>query len=227
MKSKSLQALGTLLALACASPAMAQYYYSGQTYRPLHWQIEGGFSPTVGTTSDYLEGGWNFGGGLTWYPSPLSPAALRVDLSYSEFNATNNLLFQNATLLQTQIDSGAGRTWGFDVDGQFDFALTPYIKGYFIAGVGTYQRQIELYQTVLGGGYFCDPWWGFCGPAYYPAYATVGRTTSDWKFSWNAGIGFDFPLGNGMSWFVDARYLRIGPADQDTEFVPIRIGVRF
>ncbi|HEY2590928.1 MAG TPA: outer membrane beta-barrel protein [Steroidobacteraceae bacterium] len=227
VKKQALYTLGALLALACASPAMAQFYYSGQPYRPLHWQIEGGYSATVGTTSDYLNGGWTIGGGLTWYPSPRAPLALRVDLSYSEYDATHNLLYQNQTALQTRIDSGTGRTWGGDVDGQYDFALAPGVNGYLIAGVGTYRREIALYQTVLGGGIFCDPWWGFCGPAYFPAYATVAETTSAWQFAWNAGVGINFPLGNGMSWFVDARYLRIGPADQKGEFIPVRIGLRF
>src|SRR5690348_16774446 len=128
MKIKALYVLGALLPLASAKPAMAQFYYSGQSYKPLHWQIEGGYSPTVGTTSDYLRGGWNFGGGLTWYPSPVSPAALRLDLSYSEFRATHNLIVQNETALDTQIDRGVGRTWGGDLDGQLDFALGPGVK---------------------------------------------------------------------------------------------------
>jgi len=227
VKKKALYALGALLPLACASPAMAQFYYSGESYRPLHWQIEGGYSATVGTTSDYLNGGWTLGGGVTWYPSPQTPAGLRLDLSYSEYNATNNFLLQNETALQTEIDSGTGRTWGADLDGEFDFRMGPRVMSYFLAGIGTYQRQIELYQTVVTGGIFCDPWWGFCGPGYFPADATVARTTSAWKFSWNAGLGIDVPLGNGMSWFIDARYLRIGSGDQKTEFVPIRIGLRF
>ncbi|MGH8260441.1 MAG: outer membrane beta-barrel protein [Steroidobacteraceae bacterium] len=224
---KALYVLGALLPLAAASPAMAQFYYSGETYRPLHWQIEGGYSATTGTTSTYLDGGWTFGGGLTWYPSPTSPAALRVDLGYSQYNATNNLLVQNQTLLQTEIDSGVGRTWGGDVDGQLDFRLGPRVTGYLLAGIGAYQRQIELYQTVLGGGVFCDPWWGFCGSNFFPADATVARTTSSVEFAWNAGLGIDVPMGNGMSWFIDARYLRIGSGDERTEFVPIRVGLRF
>ncbi len=227
VKNKALYALGALLPLACASPAMAQYYYSGQSYRPLHWQIHGGYSAMVGTTSDYLDGGWNFGGGLTWYPSPLTPVGLRLDLSYSEYNATHNLLLQNATALQTEIDSGTGRTWGGDLDGEFDFILGPGVHGYLIGGIGTYRREIELYQTVIGGGIFCDPWWGFCGPAYFPANAVVARTTSSFQFSWNMGAGIDFPLGNGMSWFVDARYLSIGSGGERSEFVPIRVGLRF
>ncbi|MGH8220501.1 MAG: outer membrane beta-barrel protein [Steroidobacteraceae bacterium] len=227
MKSKALYGLAALLALPCASPVMAQFYYSGQSVRPLHWQIEGGYSPTVGTTSDYLQGGWTLGGGLTWYPSPITPVGLRLDLSYSEYNATHNLLLQSETTLQTQIDSGTGRTWGGDLDAEFDFPLGPGANGYLIGGIGTYKRQIELYQTVFGGGSFCDPWWGFCGAGYFPADAVVDRTTSSWKFAWNAGLGVNFALRNGMSWFVDARYLRIGPQDQKTEFVPIRIGLRF
>jgi opacity protein-like surface antigen len=228
---KSLQAAyacGALLALAATSPAMAQFYYSGgDTYRPLHWQIEGGYSATTGTTSDYLDGGWTIGGGVTWYPSRETPAGLRLDLSYSQYDATNNLLLQGESATQTQIDSGVGRVWGADLDGELDFQLGPRVKGFLIGGIGAYRRQIELYQTVIGGGVFCDPWWGFCGPGYFPVDASVSRTTSSTQFSWNAGGGIEVPLGNGMSWFVDARYLRIGPRDQRTEFVPVRIGLRF
>jgi opacity protein-like surface antigen len=224
---KALYAFGALLPLAAAAPAMAQFYYSGETYRPLHWQIEGGYGITSGTTASYLDNGWTFGGGLTWYPSPNVPAALRVDLSYSQYDATRNLLVQNETFLQTEIDSGVGRTWGGDVDGQFDFHLGSRATGYLIAGVGAYRRQIELYQTLLAGGIFCDPWWGFCGPNYFPVDAVVARTTTSTQFAWNAGLGVEVPLGNGTSWFVDARYLRIGPQDQRTEFVPIRVGIRF
>lgn len=227
MKSKLITALGALLVLACASPAMAQFYYSGQSYRPLRWQVDGGYSPTIGTTSDYLQGGWTLGGGLTWYPSPMVAAGLRLDLSYSEYNATHNLLYQSETALQTEIDSGTGRTWGGDLDAEFDLPFGSRGKTYLIAGIGTYKRQIELYQTVFGGGIFCDPWWGFCEAGYFPGDAVVDRTTSSWKFSWNAGLGIELPLGNGLSWFVDARYLRIGPADQKTEFIPIRVGLRF
>ncbi|MGH8229614.1 MAG: outer membrane beta-barrel protein [Steroidobacteraceae bacterium] len=226
MIGKYLAALAALASLAAATPAMAQYYYSGRTYQALRWQIDAGFSPTVGTTADYLNDGWTVGGGLTWYPSERVPLGLRVDASYSEFGANSNLVALGERVTQTDIDYGVGRVWGGDVDAEYDLQLGRGVKGYLLAGIGGYQREVELYQTVVAGGFFCDPWWGYCG-GYYPIGAPVSKTTTAGEFAWNAGLGLEFPLPGGLSWFVDVRYVQIGPPDERTEFVPIRVGLRF
>ena len=46
------------------------------------------------------------------------------------------------------------------------------------------------------------------------------------RFAWNAGVGVDFALPAGQSWFVEARYERI-ETQEPTEFIPIRFGLRF
>jgi hypothetical protein len=57
--------------------------------------------------------------------------------------------------------------------------------------------------------------------------ATVERNTTGWLHSWNAGVGFEFALQDPTSFFVEARYVRIGPPGGTLDFVPIRMGLHF
>lgn len=225
----ALLALSALLFVA-AAPALAQQtqqYPNGQVYQPLRWDIEGGYSITQGAASQYLDNGWTVGGGVDWFPSPQSPLGLRLDLNYSQFDATHQLLYQSSLQAGTQINHGIGRIWGGDVDAVFDVPVGPRAHGYLLGGVGMYQRQIELTQRLLGGGYFCEPWWGVCGPGFLPYNSIVSRTTTATHFAWNAGAGVEFPLSPVTSLFIEARFMRINPADQRTELVPITVGLRF
>lgn len=219
-----------LAALRFAAPALAlaqQDNSNGQTYQPLRWDVEGGYAITQGTTSQYLDNGWTVGGGVDWFPSPQSPFGLRLDLNYDQFAATNQLLYQSSLQADTQINHGLGRIWGGDVDGVVDVPFGPLVRGYLLGGVGMYQRQIELSQTQLGGGVFCDTWWGICGGGFGPDDTVISRTTTATHFSWNAGAGVEFPLSPVTSLFVEARFMRINPADERTEIVPITVGLRF
>jgi opacity protein-like surface antigen len=185
----------------------------------------GGYAATAGQTADYLQGGWTFGGGFTFRPQPASPLSLRTDLSFSRFNATNNLLNLGEQLNQTRIDDGWGDIVNLDVDGVLDIPLGPRAHGYLLAGIGGAYRRIDLTQTVGFGGYFCDPWYGYCGIGIVPGDVLVHREETT-RFSWNAGGGIEFPLYNGQSWFIEARYTRM-ETPQPTEFIPIRVGLRF
>src|ERR1700722_7832669 len=94
--------LGAVMLLAGTVPAMAQVYYGGPGL-PLHWYVDGGYSATTGQTNNYLDNGWNIGGGVQWRPSP-GPLSLRVDGSFSRFDATNQLLGDAAQANQTYIN---------------------------------------------------------------------------------------------------------------------------
>ena len=137
----------------------------------------------------------------------------------------NNLLNLGAEQNQTQIDDGWGDIVNLDVDAVLDLPLGPRARGYIMAGVGGAYRRIDLTQTVGFGGYYCDNWYGYCGIGIVPGDVLVQREETT-RFAWNAGIGFEFPLYNGQSWFIEARYNRM-ETPQPTEFVPIRIGFRF
>jgi opacity protein-like surface antigen len=230
MRIVSLGVMGVLLAGVATQASAQAYRYSDNSYPygargPIQWHVMGGAAVTTGHTADYLDSGWTLGGGFTFRPDPASPLSLRTDLTLSRFNATNNLLNLGAEQNQTQIDDGWGDVVNLDVDAVLDLPFGPRARGYIMAGVGGAYRRIDLTQTVGFGGYYCDNWYGYCGVGIVPGDVLVQREETT-RFAWNAGIGFEFALYNGQSWFIEARYNRM-ETPQPTEFVPIRIGFRF
>ncbi len=220
--------LGAAVLLGLSGPALAQTTYYEQTFapeEPVHWHLQIGYSPTVGSTSEYFDGGFTFGGGLTWRPRPDEPFGLRADLEYSRFSATRNLIAINELANQIEIDSGYGEVVGLNVDGQYTVHFSPTVSGFALAGVGVDHMRVALTQTVAFGSYLCDPWFGFCSYGLVPGDIVVASGSST-RFSWNAGVGVDFLMRNGQTFFIEARYQRIQTA-QPTEFIPITVGLRF
>ena len=227
MKKWSGTILGALLLLAAWTQASAQGYYE-RYYGPeghVHWHMDTGYAATTGQIANALDGGWTIGGGLSWQPDFSSPLALRADLDYSRFEATRRLVAVNQAVDQTQINDGFGEIVDLDVDGEYKAPLTPYITGFAVAGIGVAHRRIALTQTVAFGDYFCDPWFGYCDYGVVPGEVVVASDNMT-QFTWNAGVGLDFDLRNGESFFVEARFTRMQTA-QPTDFVPIRVGLRF
>lgn len=215
--------VGSLFALPCVAQSYGPRDFSVPA--GIHWHIEGGYAPTAGRTADYLNGGASFGGGFTFTPAEGSPFSLRTDLNYSQYGATRNLIYQGEQQTQTAIDDGTGRIVDLDVDGVLNIPLSPRVRGYMFAGVGAAYRRIELTQTVGYTGYYCDDWYGFCGIGVFPGDVLV-QSEETTRFAWNAGVGLEFPMYSGQTLFVEARYNRI-ETNRPTEFIPIRVGLRF
>ncbi|HVO46498.1 MAG TPA: outer membrane beta-barrel protein [Steroidobacteraceae bacterium] len=205
--------------------AQSSGYYDYGAPRALQWHIDGGYAATTGRTADYLSGGATIGGGFTLRPDPRSPFYLRADLNYSRFGATRELISIGEQANQTQIDDGTGDIVSLSLDGVLELPIGPRARAYFMGGVGGAYRRIDLTQTVGFGGYFCDAWYGYCGFGVVAGDILVQRTETT-RFAWNAGAGLEFPMYGGRSWFIEARYDRMN-TDVPTEFVPIRIGMRF
>lgn len=223
---RHLSFIAALMLAGVTVPAAAQGYYE-RTYSPegpVHWHLAMGYTPTVGQTTQYFQGGWSFGGGFTWRPDR-SPLALRADIDYSRFDATRHLIALNELADQIEIDNGYGEVVGLNVDGEYRVRLGPATAGFALAGVGVNHLRIALTQTVAVGSYVCDPWFGGCTFGLAPGDIVVASADST-RFSWNAGLGLDFALRNGQTFFLEARYLRV-ETTQPTEFVPITLGLRF
>jgi opacity protein-like surface antigen len=208
--------LASLTLLGCGVPAFAQVYQYPAA-RPLQWFIDGGASITAGTTADFLDTGWSIGTGFTVRPVPGQPFMLRADVNYNRFSGTNQLISLGQIANQTQVDYGYGQTVTGFLNGVLEAPVSPWMRFYVTGGVGVGYRRIELAQN----GFVCSPF--FCGPGYG---GNTVAASDDTRFAWNAGLGVDFALPRGQSWFVEARYERI-ETQEPTEYIPIRFGIRF
>lgn len=217
--SKSLLASLILAAgLGVASAASAQQ----ATLPTIHWHVMGGYSDTVGTTSDYLQGGYMLGGGFTLSQGFDNPLDARFDFSYSDHEATNNLLNIGQQATGTEVDDGSGQFWSVTGNLEYHVPIMYGVRVYGIAGIGVYHERVELTQYAPGGYYYdCDPFSGYCDGG-----EALVASQSQTKFGWNAGLGVDFALPYGHSWFIEARYHRIN-TDTPIELVPIAVGYRF
>jgi len=211
-----LRILALLALLAGGAPAFAQAYQYPAA-RPLQWFIDGGGSITAGTTADFLDSGWSIGTGFTLRPVPGQPFMLRADLNYNRFSGTNQLISLGQAVNQTPVDNGYGQTVTGFLNGVLEAPVSPWMRFYVTGGVGLGYRRIELTQN----GFVCSPF--FCGPGYG---GNAVAASDDTRFAWNAGLGVDFALPGGQSWFVEARYERI-ETQEPTEYIPIRFGLRF
>ncbi|HEV2271333.1 MAG TPA: hypothetical protein VGR92_17920 [Steroidobacteraceae bacterium] len=234
--SKSVWSLAVLVALGAATPALAQSgeyytsspeqnYFSGFQYRPFHAQIEGGVTVPEGMAKQDFDSASNIGLGLTWQPTSVLPLAVRVDGMYARFDDRSPLLANAAASLGTTVDWGRTQIWGGDADAELDTMLSPWVRLYLLAGVGWYDRRDSYYQRQIVNGVICGFY--FCEQGEFLASFRVGQVATGMSFEQNAGAGFEFPLGQGASFFVDARYVRFDKRGQRLDFVPIRIGLRF
>lgn len=224
---RALFSLTALLLLGAWAEAPAQNYteryYEPQTH--VHWHMDTGYAATSGQIGDFLQGGWTIGGGFSWQPDFRSPLSLRADINYSRFNATRQLIGVNEAFDQTEIDDGFGEIVDLAVDGEYRVPFSPYVTGYALAGIGVAHRRIALTQTVAFDGFVCDPFFGFCESGFVPGDVVVASDNTT-RFAWNAGLGLDIALGNGSSFFVEALFTRM-QTPQPTDFVPIRVGLRY
>lgn len=234
--SKSIWPLAVLVALGAATPALAQSgahdtqyltqsYYSGFEYRPLRAQIEGGVILPEGTAGHDLDSAGNVGLGLTWQPTSHLPIAIRIDGMYARFHDRPPLLARASAGLGTTVDWGRTQMWGGDVDAELDTLLSPRVRLYLMAGGGWYDRRDSYYQRGVFDGVFCG--WYYCVRGPFLGSVRVGESSTGMRFEENAGAGLEFPVGEGASFFVDARYMRFDQHGQRRYFVPIRIGLRF
>jgi opacity protein-like surface antigen len=191
---------------------------------PLTFSLEGGYTIAAGSSRQLLEDGSNVGFGLTWFPIPSLPVGLRVDGSYSSFHAKDAFINMVGGPGYT---SGRERVYGGDADLQLDLAhQSSRSKLYLFGGAGWYREQTHLRQVSLVDGAYCD-FFGYCWPGLVPVITASSRTTSNWRSSWNAGLGWEVALSDHASFFVEARYQWIAPHSDQLQFVPIRVGLRF
>jgi hypothetical protein len=217
--------MGAVMLLGCCMPAIAQSDYAGpppgSDYKLGGSYLAGGYTVATGEAANFVNNGWNAGGGVQWRtPGPIS---LRLDFEYSRNNATNQLLTEGAAANQTQIDHGWSDLFSTDFDVIFNIPLSRGIKAYVLGGGGGAIRRLSLTQTIHSGSVACSNWAGFCEAGGYPGDVLVDSKTLG-RREWNAGLGLNFSIGGGESLFVEARYMEM-ETPVPTGFVPIRVGL--
>jgi hypothetical protein len=225
-------AAAVVAAPAAATPAAVQGTRTANwqpelTYRPLRVQLEAGYTLTEGDLRQAIDSRGNVGLGIHWFPSSWLPLGLRIDGSYSQFRETDASVNAAAAALGTNVDFGHQDMYGGDADLQLDLAhRSTRAKMYVFGGLGWYRETTVFKQQGFEGPYFFCGYYS-CGYGYVPVVTTVSRDTTPWERSWNAGLGAEFALSGGASFFIEARYLRLAPYDANNGLVPIDIGLRF
>jgi opacity protein-like surface antigen len=210
-----LRVFAPLMLVGVAAPAFAQYstgYYPYSSDRPVQWYVDGGGAITEGQAASYFDNGGILGGGVQ-FRQPGQPFMLRADFEFGYFDANEQFLAQAAP----NANYGAMQTFSGFLDGVLQAPVSPWARFYVLAGVGLGYRTIHASQT----GFFCN---AFVCSGYGGNASAYDNSTG---FAWNAGVGVDFPLPGGSSWFIEARYERFETSYFPTELIPIRFGFRF
>lgn len=189
------------------------YAAPAPTNPPLTGQVEAGVNFTTGNTSNYLDDGINFGLGLTWFPNPMGPLALRFDANYNWFDGGNRGFFPYGGYGYGGYGHGNEQLYGGDIDLEVNLDHRYGSRMYLLGGLGEYRATTNI-GTYGGCGYFCG--------SYYS-----GGQTTDWHGAWNLGLGWEWSVGPSDFLFVEARYMQLIPSDMRLQFVPIRVGFRF
>ncbi|HEY3785956.1 MAG TPA: hypothetical protein VGL55_11795 [Steroidobacteraceae bacterium] len=224
---------GTNAAPPAAAPAATSRYEGsryrlaptrGFNYHPVTVAIDGGYTIVQGDARHAVDDGYNTGLSINWFPFKSLPLGLRINGSYMRF--TENLASVFDVERQTGLNNlfGHQNLYGGDADLQFNLRMGPSVREYFFGGVGWYRQQTQFEQLSFVRGFAC---FFNCFRAFFPVATTVQESTTGWMHSWNAGMGFEFALNDPASFFVEARYMRLGPMSSKQAFVPITIGLRF
>ena len=215
------------LLIGCLTAALSQQARAESYSRPaapLTWHLAGGYSAPSGQISDYLQGGWAFNGGFTYTPNG-SPLGLRGDVGYSAHNATNKFLDYGAAVNNVQVDSGTGTFFSVSLGPSYTVPFIGRSHLYGFAQIGLYRSSLQLTQTVLFAGNFCDPYFGFCESGLAVGDVVVYDDSRN-RFGWNAGVGVMIQTRFGTTYFMEAGYHRL-LGSQSLQYIPIEFGIRF
>ena len=194
---------------------------SGQMYDRFNFSAGGGVTVPIERLSNSVNTGWNinFRGGLN------INSALLADLDFTYANTR----FNDSTLARFGEPDGGVGIWSLTFNPVVRLAppssrIRPYITG----GYGLYHLNFVVTQPSTVQSVFCDPFFGFCFPAAVGVDQVVDSNNT-YKAGFNAGVGFDIPLGERrMSLFTEARYHRMFTTHgRDITYIPVTFGLRW
>jgi hypothetical protein len=206
------------LFFVCAAPPV---WAQSSDYHLLNLDFGGGFTPTLGTTSNNLGTGWNVTGG----------AGINIDrqfgvigqVLYSELGVNNNVL------KTFDVPGANAHLWGFTLDPivRFHNSASDKLGFYLIGGPGYYERVLNFTRPTTAVVDIFDPFFGFITPVVVPANVTIGTIT---RVGWggNIGAGVTYKVGySGVKFFAEVRYHYVATGPRATEILPVTFGFRW
>src|SRR5579871_5513474 len=155
---RSIGAMFIVVALIASwsAPARSQgYYYGPQATPAFQGQIMGGLSGTSGNTSAYLQSGWAIDGGFIYWLRHGEGLGIRTDLSYSEHQATSQLLAFGQQVTGQEVDDGWGDFSSISTGLVYRAPLGNWMHIYGLAQVGISHVHLRLVQTFFVPGFYC------------------------------------------------------------------------
>lgn len=189
------------------------------------WYVNGGAAFPMGKASSLLNTGWTLGGGVSYKTGPVSKFSWMLDVSYSDFNASYNLISLGQQKVLYSIDGGTGDVWAVTAKGKYTTQLTSNLFGYAALGLGAYKQSLKLTESALVGTVVCD-WWGYCYTVAHEGDVVIASRSTT-KLGWTAALGLEIPVRSGRSaWFFETGYTSV-QGHNSIQFLPLQVGYRF
>jgi len=193
---------------------------SAQGFDRTNFSLGAGFSAPVYNSASSLNYGWNMDlrGGIAINPE------FSTDLDFTYANSR----FNAATLATFGEPDGGLGIWSLTFNPVVHLApQAARIRPYITAGYGLYHLNFTVSHPAAIQTIYCNGFFG-CFPAIVGTNAVVA-SNSTYRNGFNAGMGFDFPMGEGhAAFFTEARFSQMFMgSSQDVRFLPVTFGFRW
>jgi hypothetical protein len=193
--------------------------------RPVRFGIAGGATVPVSDISDFSKTGWH-AGALLEAGVPLFPWGLRIDAMWNQLGEK-----------ETDFGTVKNRIIDGTINATYSFGGLSTTKFYLIGGLGVYNMKTEVENPPVftPDADAASPYEArradqrIAGQIAPPARQVVdfGDTeNTQTKFGLNAGAGLRFQL-TGFSTFIEARWHTIFTEGNNSQMVPISVGITF
>ncbi|HEY9429074.1 MAG TPA: outer membrane beta-barrel protein [Gemmatimonadaceae bacterium] len=207
---------GAILA-AGSVPLSAQVVVS----KPVRFGIAGGATVPVSDFSDFSKTGWH-AGALLEAGVPLFPWGLRIDAMWNQLAKK-----------ETDIGTVKNRIIDGTVNATYSFGGLSTTKFYLIGGLGIYNMKTEVENPPIvfaASGQEAQANAPRIARQFAPPTGQIGEfgdaENTQTKFGLNGGAGLRFQL-TGFSTFIEARWHTIFTEGNNTQMVPISVGITF
>jgi hypothetical protein len=190
---------------------------SAQEFGKFTFDIGGGFTNSVGSTSRSLDNGWNVRGGVGYNLVPW--LGVKANFGYDSMGINSE------TLTSIGVPGGNVSVFTATVDPVVHLTPRHHMDVYLTAGGGLFHRTQQLTQPtiVIAPGY--NPFFGFYSTVIGANQILASSTLNKPGFDVGGGVAFG-SLAHGR-FFAEARWDRMFVYQSRMDFVPVTFGFRW